>query len=682
MSAKLEAIRSEFISKQKQLEEAGNILKKEFFGIDKAIDDLINNTRSWYVLNEYQNRPLVINLWGLTGVGKTSLVLRLAELLDYDDRLFRFDLGSKSGNYSFRSGIEDLCEKNEHEALIVVLDEFQHNRTLKGLAREEVESGENRRVWDLIDSGKIEYYQYYTDLYDLMGYVKKLTYLLNTSIVVEYGRITKGLEAFKAEFEKERNWNDTTNDNLLIKKLMYPSILELAGDSFGFFLLKDIENHLLKLNGPETLMFLKKVIKIAKKPKIKNFTKSLIFVIGNLDEAYSMSQSLTADVNADVFYESSLKITIPQIKNALANRFRKEQISRLGNIHIIYPSLNKEAYRTIISRELQKIAEKTSVHLGLKIEFESSVIDLIYKEGVFPTQGVRPLLTTINYVIKTNLSLFFTEILIQDIRVSKLTFFVKDKELVCNYIFKRKVLHQQATAILTPLEDIRKPKKDDLQAITAVHESGHAIISAILLRTVPEHICSVTTNNDSNGFTYTKFPWNYLSKKEIVCRVAFYLGGQVAEELIFGKDNITAGSSSDVQLATKFLSNMYKTHGLGKLPLYYDLDPNNNSSFHDYEEVETMIEATLKEGHELARETLKKEMNLLLIMSDYLSDYSSLDKQSLKQMILEHKVSDVELLEHGDLLYYRNHLKKTIAKQEESSGLFEGVSLNYQKKMN
>src|SRR5690606_20553278 len=98
----------------------------------------------------------------------------------------------------------------------------------------------------------------------------------------------------------------------------------------------------------------------------------------------------------------------------------------------------------------------------------------------------------------------------------------------------------------------------------------------------------------------------------------------------------------------------------------------------------TMIEATLKEGHELARETLKKEMNLLLIMSDYLSDYSSLDKQSLKQMILEHKVSDVELLEHGDgdLLYYRNHLKKTMAKQEESSSLFEGVSLNYQKKMN
>src|SRR5690606_14575936 len=193
-----------------------------------------------------------------------------------------------------------------------------------------------------------------------------------------------------------------------------------------------------------------------------NFTKALIFVIGNLDEAYSMSDSLNADVGADVFHESSLKITIPHINNALANRFRKEQISRLGNIHIIYPALNKEAYRAIISSELQKVIEQTRVHVDLKMAFDVSVIDLIYKEGVFPTQGVRPLLTTINYLIKTNLSLFFTEILIQDIRISSLIFSMERKELVCRYVFNRKVLHKKSIAILTPLEDIRKSTKDDL----------------------------------------------------------------------------------------------------------------------------------------------------------------------------------------------------------------------------
>src|SRR5690606_34943674 len=305
-----------------------------------------------------------------------------------------------------------------------------------------------------------------------------------------------------AEFDKRSDWNTPEKNNLLIKKSLYPSILELAGESLGFVLLKDIENYLLKLDGTETYMFLKQVIKIAKKPKTKNFTKSLIFIIGNLDEAYSMSNNLTADIDADVFHESSLKITIPQIKNALASRFRKEQISRLGNIHIIYPALNKDAYRAIISSELHKVIEKTHTHVGLKIAFDSTVIDLIYKEGVFPTQGVRPLLTTINYLIKTNLSLFFTEILIQDIRISSLIFSIEGKELLCSYIFNRKVLHKKSIAILTPLEDIRKSTKDDLQAITAVHESGHAIISAILLKVVPEHVYSITTEQDANGFIY------------------------------------------------------------------------------------------------------------------------------------------------------------------------------------
>jgi hypothetical protein len=49
-------------------------------------------------------------------------------------------------------------------------------------------------------------------------------------------------------------------------------------------------------------------------------------------------------------------------------------------------------------------------------------------------------------------------------------------------------------------------------------------------------------------------------------------------------------------------------------------------------------------------------------------------------MIVENKVSDLELIENGDLLYYRNHLKKTIGKQEKSPLLFEGISMNHDKK--
>ena len=49
-------------------------LKKEFIGIDKQIDEIMDNVRTWYVYPQLQIRPIVINLWGMSGVGKTSLI--------------------------------------------------------------------------------------------------------------------------------------------------------------------------------------------------------------------------------------------------------------------------------------------------------------------------------------------------------------------------------------------------------------------------------------------------------------------------------------------------------------------------------------------------------------------------------------------------------------------------------
>ncbi|WP_417237910.1 AAA family ATPase [Bizionia sp.] len=682
MSMKLLSLKESFLSKQAQLEIARTTLKSEFFGIDKAIDELINNTRSWYVLNGYQNRPLVVNLWGLTGVGKTSLITRLAELLSYRDRLFKFDLGDKNGNNSFRDNINDVCEKDENEPIIIVLDEFQHCRTLKGPMRTEVDSDANRKVWELIDSGKIDYFNWYHGLSRLSDYVKKLKYFIENGVTVKNGLVVKGWTQYYAEFNEDDAFSVPSNkaEKHFIDTCYYDKIMEYAGAHYNFTLESELKAYLFTLNGEESVDFLIDVIRIASRPQVKNFSKALIFIIGNLDEAYDMSANLSADIDADTFYESSLKITLSQIKRALTARFRNEQIARLGNIHIIYPALNKKAYKNIIQHELEKVKKQTREDLDLELEFEGSVRQLIYKEGVFPTQGVRPLLTTINYLIKTNLPVYFSEILIHNLQVNRLRFVVADKQLICFYSDKNDEVHEKAVYIETPLEDIRVSKKDDMQAITAVHESGHAILSAILLQVVPEHVFSVTTETEASGFVYSKFPWKYVSKKEIVNRVAMFLGGYVAETLVFGEDYVTAGSSSDIQKATSFLSSMYKENGMGESPIFYDLNPNINEYYHDFRKVELQIESVLKQGQELAKTTLMKEMTLLLKVSDYLSDHSSLEKDVLQQMIKEYKVSKVEFLENGDFLYYRNQLKKTLSKRAMSSTLFERVSMNYNNK--
>ena len=56
-------------------------LKKEFIGIDQQIDNLVDLIRPWYNNPELYDSPCIINLWGMTGHGKTSLVNRIIDLL-------------------------------------------------------------------------------------------------------------------------------------------------------------------------------------------------------------------------------------------------------------------------------------------------------------------------------------------------------------------------------------------------------------------------------------------------------------------------------------------------------------------------------------------------------------------------------------------------------------------------
>ena len=66
METSLETLRSTFLEKKEILENAKIQLKKEFIGIDSIIDEVVDVVSSWYTLNFLQDKPLIINLWGLT----------------------------------------------------------------------------------------------------------------------------------------------------------------------------------------------------------------------------------------------------------------------------------------------------------------------------------------------------------------------------------------------------------------------------------------------------------------------------------------------------------------------------------------------------------------------------------------------------------------------------------------
>lgn len=108
-------------------------------------------------------------------------------------------------------------------------------------------------------------------------------------------------------------------------------------------------------------------------------------------------------------------------------------------------------------------------------------------------------------------------------------------------------------------------KEEDL-LLTAYHEIGHALTSLLILpKDEVSKISIIPTTKGAGGYTLT-IPEDknyeridYLKKKMMVL-----LGGRAAEEIIFGKEKITNGASSDLDAVTTIALKMIADYGMGE----------------------------------------------------------------------------------------------------------------------
>jgi cell division protease FtsH len=105
---------------------------------------------------------------------------------------------------------------------------------------------------------------------------------------------------------------------------------------------------------------------------------------------------------------------------------------------------------------------------------------------------------------------------------------------------------------------------DKERSLTAYHEAGHALVGLNTPESDPLHKITIIPRGRALGLTLNLPERDKYSqtKRELLSRLAMLFGGRVAEEIIFGPDQVTTGASSDIQQATSLARRMIMEFGM------------------------------------------------------------------------------------------------------------------------
>tara|TARA_Y100000310_G_scaffold326019_1_gene390345 strand:- start:888 stop:2948 length:2061 start_codon:yes stop_codon:yes gene_type:complete len=643
------------INKRKaKLQTVGRKLKKHFVGLDEVIDKILSNMEVWYVMPELLTRPTIINLWGLTGVGKTDLVRRLVKALGINDSFVEVQLTNKgSSTDTYATSIQSILEYSNIETDkpgILLLDEIQRFRSVeKG---EDIHDYKFQDVWMLLSDGRFsgdasnkdKIFQLILESMYWEDYEQ--TYRHNNKSEEEEG----GDKKSKKRKEKVRTYKQSYFQSKRLKKMLR---------------LEESIEEIMRWDSQKLNELIVDKIKDQSVYEGENYSRLLIFVSGNLDEAYSMSRDCAeVDIDADVFHDFSLTINLLTIKQALKSRFKPEQIARFGNVHVIYPSLSKSSYSSIIRRRIDSMVKDVKDKFDVSILVDRSIHRVIYKNGVFPAQGTRPVFSTISSFLDNTIPFFVLKSIENKVDKIKLSYNNKEKVIYSNINENTYKVKAEGE-----IDKIKAKQNIDKKLLVAVHEAGHAIAYSTLFNLIPTQLVASAASEDGSGFMGSHRIEQ--TRESSLATITVLMAGAMAEEIIFGKEYVTSGSHADRHRATQTASVMLRKWGMGDSlstiasehmstaggfdQLNYNIDDDNDN-----------IENILRNQKEEARKILNNKLDMLQTLSDKLVKDGKIEPEDYKEICatfgIEAHVHDTkEIVSHG----YHKEYKKFYGKRNK-----------------
>lgn len=205
----------------------------------------------------------------------------------------------------------------------------------------------------------------------------------------------------------------------------------------------------------------------------------------------------------------------------------------------------------------------------------------------------------------------------------------------------------------------------------AYHEAGHAVVGIKLEGANKVQKITIVPRGDAGGYNLMipeeekYFP----TRREFLATIASFMGGRAAEELIYGFEDITAGSAQDLNQATRIAKQMVIRYGMSDIgPIFLEEQDRfspNASSQETACQIDREVRAILETALQRAREIIKENLQLLELIKDTLIE---------KETIIAEEIEELSrTLQPLQSLSSPEHGEKSDANDEDIVSLLEEV---------
>ncbi|MBQ1551378.1 MAG: ATP-dependent zinc metalloprotease FtsH [Bacilli bacterium] len=205
--------------------------------------------------------------------------------------------------------------------------------------------------------------------------------------------------------------------------------------------------------------------------------------------------------------------------------------------------------------------------------------------------------------------------------------------------------------IMGPAKKTRKYTEHE-KKVVAYHEAGHAVVGIKLDGADDVQKITIIPRGQAGGYNLMlpKEEKFLATKNELLDKISGYLGGRVAEELMFKE--VTTGASNDFEKATKIARSMVTEYGMSELGpiqleeetssvfLGRDYNKNRNFSSQVAFKIDEEVSKIINKQYEIAKKTIKENKDLLDLIANSLLEKETLTREEIEYLVNNKKLPE------------------------------------------